>query len=142
MLNSTEDEVPPLTEEEEEERLELLEQGFASWTRLVWNRVVVWSGAGALMCHIDSPCADRHPMCDAPPRPAPPRPRCRRRDFNAFVRACEKHGRKAIPLIAVEVEGKTEAEVQQYAKVRALLCPLTPSLRSSSTPRCVRFCAP
>ena len=33
VLDSTEDEVPALTEEEEEERLELLDQGFSTWTR-------------------------------------------------------------------------------------------------------------
>ncbi|XP_073136820.1 probable chromatin-remodeling complex ATPase chain [Henckelia pumila] len=40
-----------------------------------------------------------------------------RRDFNAFIRACEKYGRNDIPSIASEMEGKTEEEVERYAKV-------------------------
>ena len=39
-----------------------------------------------------------------------------RRDFNAFVRAAEKHGRKNVAQIATEVEGKTETEVRQYSE--------------------------
>ncbi|KAL3692725.1 hypothetical protein R1sor_006376 [Riccia sorocarpa] len=40
-----------------------------------------------------------------------------RRDFNAFVRACEKYGRNDIRSIASEIEGKTEEEVSRYSKV-------------------------
>ncbi|KAL2635064.1 hypothetical protein R1flu_006543 [Riccia fluitans] len=40
-----------------------------------------------------------------------------RRDFNAFVRACEKYGRTDIRSIASEIEGKTEEEVSRYSKV-------------------------
>ncbi|OIT35863.1 iswi chromatin-remodeling complex atpase chr17 [Nicotiana attenuata] len=40
-----------------------------------------------------------------------------RRDFNAFIRACEKYGRNDIKSIAAEMEGKTEEEVVRYAKV-------------------------
>ncbi|XP_073053398.1 ISWI chromatin-remodeling complex ATPase CHR17-like [Primulina eburnea] len=40
-----------------------------------------------------------------------------RRDFNAFIRACEKYGRNDILSIASEMEGKTEEEVERYAKV-------------------------
>ncbi|KAA3485313.1 ISWI chromatin-remodeling complex ATPase CHR11-like [Gossypium australe] len=40
-----------------------------------------------------------------------------RRDFNTFVRACEKYGRNDIKSIASEMEGKTEEEVERYAKV-------------------------
>ncbi|XP_009606862.1 ISWI chromatin-remodeling complex ATPase CHR11 isoform X1 [Nicotiana tomentosiformis] len=40
-----------------------------------------------------------------------------RRDFNAFIRACEKYGRNDIKSIAAEMEGKTEEEVERYAKV-------------------------
>ncbi|KAK9812302.1 hypothetical protein WJX73_000685 [Symbiochloris irregularis] len=40
-----------------------------------------------------------------------------RRDFNAFVRACEKYGRQALEDITREVEGKSETEVREYAKV-------------------------
>ncbi|KAG2500855.1 hypothetical protein HYH03_001616 [Edaphochlamys debaryana] len=40
-----------------------------------------------------------------------------KRDFNAFVRACEKYGRENVPQIAAEVDGKTEDEVRAYAKV-------------------------
>lgn len=40
-----------------------------------------------------------------------------RRDFNTFVRACEKYGRNDIKGIASEMEGKTEEEVERYAKV-------------------------
>eukprot|EP01024_Parvocaulis_polyphysoides_P043035 TRINITY_DN3928_c0_g4_i1.p1 TRINITY_DN3928_c0_g4~~TRINITY_DN3928_c0_g4_i1.p1 ORF type:complete len:714 (+),score=99.52 TRINITY_DN3928_c0_g4_i1:319-2460(+) len=39
-----------------------------------------------------------------------------RRDFNAFIRACEKHGRHALDDICTEIEGKTEAEVRDYAQ--------------------------
>ncbi|KAL4295967.1 hypothetical protein GQ457_12G005320 [Hibiscus cannabinus] len=62
----------PLTAEELEEKEQLLEEGFSSWSR---------------------------------------------RDFNAFIRACEKYGRNDIKGIASEMEGKTEEEVQRYAKV-------------------------
>ncbi|XP_043719944.1 ISWI chromatin-remodeling complex ATPase CHR11 isoform X2 [Telopea speciosissima] len=62
----------PLTAEEREEREQLLEEGFSSWTR---------------------------------------------RDFNTFIRACEKYGRNDIKSIASEMEGKTEEEVERYAKV-------------------------
>ncbi|GMI70320.1 chromatin-remodeling protein 11 [Hibiscus trionum] len=40
-----------------------------------------------------------------------------RKDFNAFTRACEKYGRNDIKGIASEMEGKTEEEVERYAKV-------------------------
>ncbi|KAG1371207.1 Chromatin-remodeling complex ATPase [Cocos nucifera] len=40
-----------------------------------------------------------------------------RRDFNTFIRACEKYGRNEIKSIASEMEGKTEEEVERYAKV-------------------------
>ncbi|KAF9619465.1 hypothetical protein IFM89_007040 [Coptis chinensis] len=62
----------PLTEEEQQEKEQLLEEGFSSWTR---------------------------------------------RDFNTFIRACEKYGRNDIKNIASEMEGKTEEEVERYAKV-------------------------
>ncbi|KAG2597606.1 hypothetical protein PVAP13_5KG237900 [Panicum virgatum] len=67
-----EDQLEPLTAEEQEEKEQLLEEGFASWTR---------------------------------------------RDFNTFIRACEKYGRNDTKSIASEMEGKTEEEVQRYAKV-------------------------
>jgi SWI/SNF-related matrix-associated actin-dependent regulator of chromatin subfamily A member 5 len=67
-----EDQLEPLTAEEQEEKEQLLEEGFASWTR---------------------------------------------RDFNTFIRACEKYGRNDIKSIASEMDGKTEEEVQRYAKV-------------------------
>ncbi|KAF0920451.1 hypothetical protein E2562_035162 [Oryza meyeriana var. granulata] len=67
-----EDQLEPLTAEEQEEKEQLLEEGFATWTR---------------------------------------------RDFNTFIRACEKYGRNDIKSIASEMEGKTEEEVQRYAKV-------------------------
>uniref|UniRef100_A0A0E0MWD1 Chromatin-remodeling complex ATPase n=1 Tax=Oryza rufipogon TaxID=4529 RepID=A0A0E0MWD1_ORYRU len=67
-----EDQLEPLTAEEQEEKEQLLEEGFATWTR---------------------------------------------RDFNTFIRACEKYGRNDIGSIAAEMEGKTEEEVQRYAKV-------------------------
>ncbi|MCO5580415.1 hypothetical protein L7F22_034281 [Adiantum nelumboides] len=60
------------TLEEQEEKEQLLEEGFANWTR---------------------------------------------RDFNTFVRACEKYGRNDIRSIANEMEGKTEEEVERYAVV-------------------------
>ncbi|KAK1277296.1 putative chromatin-remodeling complex ATPase chain [Acorus gramineus] len=62
----------PLTPEEREEKEQLLEEGFSTWTR---------------------------------------------RDFNTFIRACEKYGRNDIKSIASEMEGKTEEEVERYAKV-------------------------
>ncbi|OAY27785.1 ISWI chromatin-remodeling complex ATPase CHR11 isoform X1 [Manihot esculenta] len=40
-----------------------------------------------------------------------------RRDFNTFIRACEKYGRNDIKSIASEMEGKTEEEVERYSKV-------------------------
>ncbi|XP_010420638.1 PREDICTED: ISWI chromatin-remodeling complex ATPase CHR17-like [Camelina sativa] len=40
-----------------------------------------------------------------------------RRDFNTFIRACEKYGRNDIKSIASEMEGKTEEEVERYAQV-------------------------
>jgi len=40
-----------------------------------------------------------------------------KRDFNNFVRACEKYGREAIESVAEEVEGKTLEEVQEYSDV-------------------------
>ncbi|KAJ8573847.1 hypothetical protein K7X08_010358 [Anisodus acutangulus] len=40
-----------------------------------------------------------------------------RRDFNTFIRACEKYGRNDIRSITAEMEGKTEEEVERYAKV-------------------------
>ncbi|GJN05266.1 hypothetical protein PR202_ga22881 [Eleusine coracana subsp. coracana] len=67
-----EEQLEPLTADEQEEKEQLLEEGFASWTR---------------------------------------------RDFNTFIRACEKYGRNDIKSIASEMEGKTEEEVQRYAKV-------------------------
>ncbi|XP_047053003.1 probable chromatin-remodeling complex ATPase chain [Lolium rigidum] len=67
-----EDQLEPLTAEEQEEKDQLLEEGFATWTR---------------------------------------------RDFNTFIRACEKYGRNDIKSISSEMEGKTEEEVQRYAKV-------------------------
>ncbi|XP_052188741.1 ISWI chromatin-remodeling complex ATPase CHR11 isoform X1 [Diospyros lotus] len=40
-----------------------------------------------------------------------------RRDFNTFIRACEKYGRNDIKSIASEMEGKSEEEVERYAQV-------------------------
>ncbi|KDO75119.1 hypothetical protein CISIN_1g042305mg [Citrus sinensis] len=40
-----------------------------------------------------------------------------RRDFNTFIRACEKYGRNDIKSIASEMDGKSEEEVERYAKV-------------------------
>ncbi|XAR57121.1 Calcium/calmodulin-dependent protein kinase [Bertholletia excelsa] len=40
-----------------------------------------------------------------------------RRDFNTFIRACEKYGRGDVKSIASEMEGKSEEEVERYAKV-------------------------
>ncbi|XP_061990453.1 ISWI chromatin-remodeling complex ATPase CHR11 [Rosa rugosa] len=40
-----------------------------------------------------------------------------RRDFNTFIRACEKYGRSDIQSIVAEMDGKTEEEVERYAKV-------------------------
>ncbi|KAL7080963.1 hypothetical protein ACP275_14G010900 [Erythranthe tilingii] len=62
----------PLTVEEQEEKEQLLEEGFSTWSR---------------------------------------------KDFNTFIRACEKYGRDDIAGIASEMEGKSEYEVERYAKV-------------------------
>ncbi|KAJ6816519.1 putative chromatin-remodeling complex ATPase chain isoform X2 [Iris pallida] len=70
--DESEDLGEPLTAEEQEEKEQLLEEGFSSWTR---------------------------------------------RDFNTFIRACEKYGRNDIKSIATEMEGRTEEEVERYAKV-------------------------
>ncbi|KAL5701362.1 hypothetical protein ACHQM5_026707 [Ranunculus cassubicifolius] len=70
--DEAEDQGDPLTTEEHEEKLQLLEEGFSTWTR---------------------------------------------RDFNTFIRACEKYGRDDIKSIATEVEGKSEEEVERYAQV-------------------------
>ncbi|XP_039114960.1 probable chromatin-remodeling complex ATPase chain [Dioscorea cayenensis subsp. rotundata] len=40
-----------------------------------------------------------------------------RRDFNAFVRACEQYGRNDIKNICSEMENRTEEEIERYAKV-------------------------
>ncbi|KAF5196156.1 Chromatin-remodeling complex atpase [Thalictrum thalictroides] len=40
-----------------------------------------------------------------------------RRDFNTFIRACEKYGRNDVQSIAFEMEGKEEEEVERYANV-------------------------
>ncbi|GJP53341.1 hypothetical protein CLOM_g12500 [Closterium sp. NIES-68] len=61
-----------LTDEEQEEKQTLLNQGFKSWTR---------------------------------------------KDFNQFLRLCEKYGREDLASIAQEMEGKTETEVREYAAV-------------------------
>ncbi|KAI8055731.1 SMARCA1 protein [Syncephalis plumigaleata] len=39
-----------------------------------------------------------------------------RRDFNAFVKACERHGRNQLEMIAEEIESKTLEQVQRYAE--------------------------
>ncbi|KAL3508055.1 hypothetical protein ACH5RR_033437 [Cinchona calisaya] len=71
-VEEPEDVGEPLTAEEQEEKEQLLEEGFSTWSR---------------------------------------------RDFNTFIRACEKYGRNDIKGIATEMEGKTEEEVERYAKV-------------------------
>ncbi|KAL6581881.1 ISWI chromatin-remodeling complex ATPase chr11 [Orobanche minor] len=71
-VDEPEDMGEPLTAEEQEEKEQLLEEGFSTWSR---------------------------------------------RDFNTFIRACEKYGRNDIKSIASEMEGKTLEEVERYAKV-------------------------
>ncbi|XP_057806008.1 ISWI chromatin-remodeling complex ATPase CHR17-like isoform X2 [Salvia miltiorrhiza] len=71
-VDEREDVGDPLTAEEQEEKEQLLEEGFSTWSR---------------------------------------------RDFNSFIRACEKYGRNDIKNIATEMEGKTEEEVESYATV-------------------------
>ncbi|CAA6663463.1 unnamed protein product [Spirodela intermedia] len=39
-----------------------------------------------------------------------------RRDFNTFIRACEKYGRNDVKSISSEMDGKSEEEVERYAK--------------------------
>ncbi|KAH7352892.1 hypothetical protein KP509_19G069200 [Ceratopteris richardii] len=70
--DEAEDDGEAFTLEEKAEKEQLLDEGFANWTR---------------------------------------------RDFNTFVRACEKYGRNDIRSIASEMEGKTEEEVERYSKV-------------------------
>lgn len=43
-------------------------------------------------------------------------PNWTKKDFLSFVRGCEKFGRKNIESIAMEVEGKSYAEVEEYSK--------------------------
>ncbi|CAN8300533.1 unnamed protein product [Cochlearia groenlandica] len=62
----------PLTTEEMEEKEQLAEEGFSTWSK---------------------------------------------RDFNNFIKACEKYGRNDISSIASEMEDKTEEEVERYAQV-------------------------
>ncbi|KAL8099764.1 hypothetical protein AgCh_032134 [Apium graveolens] len=62
----------PLTAEEQEEKEQLLEEGFSTWSK---------------------------------------------KDFNSFIRACEKYGRNDVKGNASEMEGKTEEEVERYAEV-------------------------
>ncbi|EPE34187.1 P-loop containing nucleoside triphosphate hydrolase [Glarea lozoyensis ATCC 20868] len=40
-----------------------------------------------------------------------------RRDFQQFINGSAKYGRKNFPMIAEEVDGKTESEIKAYAKV-------------------------
>ena len=40
-----------------------------------------------------------------------------KRDFNNFIKACERHGRTNLKAIAEEIEGKTFEEVVEYSKV-------------------------
>ena len=40
-----------------------------------------------------------------------------KKDFQQFVKACEKYGRKDLDSISLEVEGKTPDEVKDYANV-------------------------
>ncbi|XP_024388673.1 probable chromatin-remodeling complex ATPase chain [Physcomitrium patens] len=61
-----------LTEKEQEEKEQLLSDGFQNWSR---------------------------------------------RDFVAFVRACEKYGRYDLKSIASEIDGKAEEDVEKYSKV-------------------------
>jgi SWI/SNF-related matrix-associated actin-dependent regulator of chromatin subfamily A member 5 len=40
-----------------------------------------------------------------------------KKDFTAFVRACERHGRGNLAAVAADVEGKSQREVERYAAV-------------------------
>ncbi|KAI3824375.1 hypothetical protein L1987_05833 [Smallanthus sonchifolius] len=40
-----------------------------------------------------------------------------RRDVNTFISTCEKYGRSDVGSIVSEMEGKTEEEVERYARV-------------------------
>ncbi|KAL8158050.1 hypothetical protein AgCh_002674 [Apium graveolens] len=71
-VDESEDLGYPLTAEEQEEKEQLLEEGFSTWSK---------------------------------------------KDFNSFIRACEKYGRNDVKGIASEMEGKTEEEVGRYAEV-------------------------
>ncbi|KAH9422040.1 SWI/SNF- matrix-associated actin-dependent regulator of chromatin sub A member 5 [Dermatophagoides pteronyssinus] len=66
------DKSEPLTEDEQQEKEELLQEGFINWSR---------------------------------------------RDFNQFIKMCEKYGRDDIDSISKEIEGKMPEEVIDYAKV-------------------------
>ena len=44
-------------------------------------------------------------------------PTWKKRDFNKFISACAKYGRNDIKNISSEMKGKSEEEVQRYAKV-------------------------
>lgn len=44
-------------------------------------------------------------------------PHWTRKDFHAFLKGCERYGRREIKMIATEVEGKSEKQVRAYSKV-------------------------
>lgn len=40
-----------------------------------------------------------------------------KRDFQQYIKACERHGREAVDLVSKEVDSKTPQEVQEYHDV-------------------------
>ena len=113
----SEDKPSQISPEEELERQQLLDGGFGSWTRC---SVCVGGGTWTREGRQGKPCRHspaRPCPCPLTPSPHSPLSLLPRRDFNAFVRATEKYGRKNVTQIATEIEGKSEADVRQYSEV-------------------------
>jgi hypothetical protein len=67
-----------------------------------------------------------------------------RRDFNAFIRACEKHGRSNIDAIAKEVDSKSEEEVRTCCAQQSNIFRPTQfvlGFARTQLPVCPRVCA-
>lgn len=98
-----------MTAEEQEEKEQLLEEvNFTRNTLSYQLFVVFYLFANSFYTVVSNSCFDGSIQGFAS---------WTRRDFNTFIRACEKYGRNDIKSIASEMEGKTEEEVQRYAKV-------------------------
>lgn len=97
-----------MTAEEQEEKEQLLEEVNIACNLLSYQFVVFYLSAYSFFTVVQLYCFHG---------PSQGFASWTRRDFNTFIRACEKYGRNDIKSIASEMEGKTEEEVQRYAKV-------------------------